>query len=48
MKNIVICFFYPFIIFYYNPDTRTFFYQLFPKSRAWGKYAVGVKLAALV
>lgn len=29
--------------FYYNSDTRTFFYQLFPKSKAWGKYAVGVK-----
>ncbi len=29
--------------FYYNPDTRTFFYQLFPKSRTWGKYAIGVK-----
>lgn len=29
--------------FYYNPDTRTFFYQLFPKSKAWGKYAIGVK-----
>lgn len=29
--------------FYYNPDTRTFFYQLFPKSTTWGKYAAGVK-----
>lgn len=29
--------------FYYNSDTRTFFYQLYPKSKEWRTYAVGVK-----